>query len=664
MKKDANKSSNAAKLRRHAKGRQESNKQYRMLFDNAGDAIFIHDVKGQILAANTMACKQYGYTQAEMLSMNVNLLVIPEKRIHVKKRLARMIKKGCLKFEAVHQCKDRTPLNMEVNSRRITWNGQAAIMSICHDLTEQRKLTEELYRKSEELQIIFDSNPAMIFFKDANNRMIRINKAFAAASNISKKKTERKNASKLYPHQDEHYWADDKQVMATGKPMIGIVEPLQTPNGVKWMQTDKVPYRDKDGRIAGVIGFALDITERKKMEDALRKSEERFRGIANNLPGMVYQFYARSNGEWSGSFIDQRAKELYGIDVEPLATFYERFTARIAPEDRARWIASIQDAVRNVALWNFEGKFIKLTGEAVFIRGLSQPVKMKDEVVFNGIILDITDLKRAQDEREWLNQELNRKNQELETLIRITSHDLRSPLVNIQGFNQLLNKAYDVINRIMTDAVLPDETRQALVASHKKAEKAMGFINAGVEKMNGLINGLLRLSQLGRAPLTFQPLDMNALLQTVVEAMAFQIQTVAAEVAVDALPDCRADAALINQVFSNLLENAIKYRDSARPLRVRVWGRHPGWSHREKDARMVYCVEDNGLGVAPEHRQKIWDLFYRPNPQGSSAGEGIGLTVVQRVVERHGGKVWLESETGKGSRFFLTLPAAAKETKL
>ena len=112
-----------------------------MLFDNAGDAIFINDAKGQILAANTMACKQYGYTQAEMLSMNVKLLVIPEERIHIKKRLARMIKKGSLKFEAVHQCKDRTPLQMEVNSRRITWNGQVAIMSICHDLTEQHKLT-------------------------------------------------------------------------------------------------------------------------------------------------------------------------------------------------------------------------------------------------------------------------------------------------------------------------------------------------------------------------------------------------------------------------------------------------------------------------------------------------------------------------------------------
>jgi len=260
--------------------------------------------------------------------------------------------------------------------------------------------------------------------------------------------------------------------------------------------------------------------------------------------------------------------------------------------------------------------------------------------------------------------ELARANQELETLIRITSHDLRSPPVNIQGFNQFLNKACDAIIRILTDAVLPDETRQALVASHEKAAKAMRFINAGVEKMNGLISGLLHLSRLGRAPLVFQPLDMNALLQAVLEAMTFQVRTAAAEVTVDALPACRADAALINQVFSNLLDNAIKYRDSVRPLRVRVWGRypgwdrHPGWGHREKDARAVYCVEDNGLGVAPEHQQKIWDLFYRPNPQGSGAGEGIGLPAVQKIVERHGGTVWMESEIGKGSRFFLALPAA------
>ena len=446
MKKDTNKSSNAAEHRRQAKEWRETNKPYRTLFDNAGDAIFINDKKGQILAANIMACKQYGYTRPELMSMTASLMVIPEKRIHVKKRIAQMMEQGSLKFEAVHQRKDGTPLPVDVNARRITWNGQAAIMSICRDITERHRLTEELRRKHEELQIIFDSNPAMIFFKDTHNRMIRINKSFATFSKMSPEETEGKIASELYPHQDERYWEDDKQVMATGQPKTGIIEPLQTPVGVKWVQTDKVPYRDKDGRISGVIGFALDITERKKMEDDLRESEERFRGIANNLPGMVYQFYVRNNGEWGGYFVDHRAKELYGVDAEPLATFYERFAVRIAPEDRARWISSIKNAVRNVIPWNFEGKLIKLTGEEIFIRGLSQPVKMKDEVVFNGIVLDVTELKLVEKERERLNQELARTNQELETLIRIASHDLRSPLVNIQGFNRLLNKAYDAIS--------------------------------------------------------------------------------------------------------------------------------------------------------------------------------------------------------------------------
>jgi PAS domain S-box-containing protein len=337
----------------------------------------------------------------------------------------------------------------------------------------------------------------------------------------------------------------------------------------------------------------------------------------------------------------------------------------------------LQDKLRQAVKKVAQGEFIRFEathtakdGTLHYIDFSLKPVKDEaGKVIFlipEG--RDITERRQAEDEVRKLNEslehriqertaELTRANQELETLIRIASHDLRSPLVNIQGFNQLLNKACDAISRLLADAVLPDETRQAFITSHEKAKKAMRFINAGVEKMNGLISGLLRLSQLGRAPLMLQSLDMNALLQIVLEAMTFQIRAAAADVTVDALPDCRADAALINQVFSNLLDNAIKYRDSVRPLRVRVWG------HRE-DARAVYCVEDNGLGVAPEHQQKIWDLFYRLNPQGSGAGEGVGLTAVQRIVERHGGTVWMESEIGKGSRFFLALPAAAKETEL
>jgi len=415
--------------------------------------------------------------------------------------------------------------------------------------------------------------------------------------------------------------------------------------------------------VIGVIGFALDITEHKKMEDALRESELLFNTTFHSIPDPV-TLSALKDGrfmEINNAFVNVSGfsrEEVMGHTSLELNIWDN-------PEDRQRIIQLLK---RGGHVFNMDVNLRRKSGEVFPALCSASAIKIGGQPCLIIVTHDITVFKKTEQEREHLNQELSRTNQELETLIRIASHDLRSPLVNIQGFNQLLNKACDAIFDTLADAVLPDETRQALVASHEKAEKSMRFINAGVEKMNGLISGLLRLSRLGRTPLVLQPLDMNTLLQTVVDAMTFQIRAAAAEVALEALPDCRADAALVNQVFSNLLDNAIKYRDSARPLRVRVWGRYPGWGRhpdlgRQEDARVVYCVEDNGLGVAPEHHQKIWDLFYRSNPQESVAGEGVGLAAVQRIVERHGGKVWMESEIGKGSRFFLTLPAAAKETE-
>lgn len=544
MKKDTNKSPTAAKLRHLAKGWLGSNKQYRALFDCAGDAIFIHDTKGRILATNTAACKQYGYTRSELTSMTAGLMIIPEKRIHYQKRLARMIKQGFLKFETVHQRKDGTTLQIEVHSRRITRNGQAVIMSICRDITERKQAEQMLAEAAEDkFKSLFDHASDGIVLADPENKNFYIgNNAFCRMFGYSLEEIAKLGVMDIHPEKDLPYVIEQFEAQVRGDFTLTRNMPVLRKDG-------SVFYTDINTTVitvAGkkyIAGFFRDVTERKQAEEKIRKLNE-------NL------------------------------------------------EERVQYRTT----------------------------------------------------------------ELARVNQELETLIRIASHDLRSPLVNIQGFGQLLNKACDAIFRTLADTPLPDETRQALLTSHEKAEKAIRFINAGVEKMNGLISGLLRLSQLGRMPLVFQPLDMNALLQTVVEAMEFQIRAANAEVTVDALPECRADAMLINQVFSNLLDNAIKYRDSIRPLRIRVWGRHPGWDRRE-DACAMYCVEDNGRGVAPEYQQKIWNLFYRLDPQRSGAGEGIGLTAVQRIVERHSGKAWMESEIGKGSRFFLALPAARKETE-
>jgi PAS domain S-box-containing protein len=144
-------------------------------------------------------------------------------------------------------------------------------------------------------------------------------------------------------------------------------------------------------------GIFLDITDRKRAEERLRMSEQRLRGITSNLPGIVYQFYASDSGEWGMYYVDERSTEVYGISPDPLETWIQRYGACIAPEDRERWVRSIEDVVRRVAPWEFEGRFIKPAGEEMFIRVLSQPVRLRNETVWNGIILDITDRKTAEE---------------------------------------------------------------------------------------------------------------------------------------------------------------------------------------------------------------------------------------------------------------------------
>jgi PAS domain S-box-containing protein len=257
--------------------------------------------------------------------------------------------------------------------------------------------------------------------------------------------------------------------------------------------------------------------------------------------------------------------------------------------------------------------------------------------------------KRAERRLAELARTLADKNKELETIFYVASHDLRSPLVNIQGFSQELARACEAIRAGLTQSDSAEGRAEIERLLAEDIAEAIAYIMAGVKRIDGLLAGFLRFSRLGRSALCLERLYMSALVQGIVQSMDFQIKTSGAKIEIQKLPDCVGDAIQINQVFSNLLDNAVKYLDPERPGKITVSG-------RIENGRAIYAIEDNGIGIAPEHQNKIFEIFHRLEP-GHGEGEGLGLTIAQRVLERQNGRIWVQSQPRTGSCFFVSLPA-------
>jgi PAS domain S-box-containing protein len=258
--------------------------------------------------------------------------------------------------------------------------------------------------------------------------------------------------------------------------------------------------------------------------------------------------------------------------------------------------------------------------------------------------------KRAEAKLAEAVRSLAEKNKELETIVYVASHDLRSPLVNIQGFSQELSQACERVRQKLSTAGPggPDAEIEKLLL--EEIPEAIEFILAGVKKIDALLSGFLRFSRLGRAALKPERLDMSGLIMGIVRTMDFQIKRARAVVEIGKLPEAIGDAIQTNQIFSNLLDNALKYLDPKRPGRIVVSG-------EVQDSRAVYTIQDNGIGIAREHQARIFEIFHRLDPS-STEGEGLGLTIAQRILERQAGRIWVESTPGQGSTFFVALPPA------
>jgi PAS domain S-box-containing protein len=256
------------------------------------------------------------------------------------------------------------------------------------------------------------------------------------------------------------------------------------------------------------------------------------------------------------------------------------------------------------------------------------------------------ELERRVEELGTTNRELEQKSAENESFVYSVSHDLRSPLVNLQGFSQELTLTSKALLDLLSREGVPAEVRrEAEALIDGELSESIGFIHNAVRHLSSIIDGLLRLSRIGRVDYEAKEVDMNALVADIVAAMHSQVLDARVKVTVHPLPRVRGDRNAIGQIFANIIGNALKSFEG---------------DHREIDISAstedppVFAIRDNGVGIPMDYQPKIFQVFQHVH-RTRTRGEGMGLAIVRRIVERHGGRIWFESSPGVGTAFFFTL---------
>lgn len=366
------------------------------------------------------------------------------------------------------------------------------------------------------------------------------------------------------------------------------------------------------------------------VRNRLQERESRLRGLANSTPGVVYQFYAREDGTQGTYFVSEHAREVLGIAPDP-RDFYERFVEQVPPSHTAELLESVQEAIERKTSWQFEFPFEKPSGDRIWLLGTSTPTFRDEEIVFNGLLLDITERKKAENKLRQAKQEAEEASEVKTAMLANMSHEVRTPLTSIIGFSELLT------DRLSGD--LKGFARRTYESSQQLSETLKSIL-----KLSKLEAGAEALER-ERVSITQVVGDMVELLKPKADEKSIDVEPQLSDEPVTGI--WNEDA--IRRIVRNLMENAIKFTPDGGQVRVRVW---------ESEGEVVLEVEDTGIGISEELVPDIFQAF-RQESEGITRefdGSGLGLSIVHHLVEVHRGAIQVDTEKGEGTCFTVRLP--------
>lgn len=619
---------------------RESEEKYRKIVETANEGIMIANTNGIITFVNNKMANLLGY-RVEELTGKSGVELVAKDEIDTSKNRIEFRKAGKVdSYDIKFICKNGDIKWLHANGTPI-YNAEGlhiGNLAMYSDITD-RKHAEDALKESQDLYMELVTNARTIILKlDKEGKITFFNEFAQNFFGFSEKEIiGKKTIGTIVPDIDSSGKRLDGMIEAIlenpDKFSININENIKK-NGEKvWVEWHNKALFNKEGTRTGYVAIGIDITDRIKAQNELRDSKEKLEFSLDSGNIGIWEWDLRTNEvNW-----DARMEKMFGLQKGAFERTYSAFENLVHEED----LSHIQKAIRNSLEKN-------LPFETVFrLRSKSQKTKFisakgflnrdnkSNPVSFTGVCIDVTGLQEGTEQLiSKLNEELLRSNKELESFAYIASHDLQEPLRMVTSFTQLLAQQYN------------DKL-------DSRAQEYIHYAVDGAKRMYDLLNSLLAYSRIQTKGKSFNRVELSQVLDTTKKNLALKIRERDAVIESYRLPVVFADESQMVQLFQNLITNSIKFCNNSPMINI---------LSEDIGDHYIISVRDNGIGIESQYFERIFVIFQRLFPKGGEyEGTGIGLAICRRIVERHGGKIWVESEPGKGSTFLFTIPKIDSE---
>ncbi len=623
--------------------RNAAEEKYRNLFDNANDAIIIHDLEGRVISWNHAAEKIFGWKAEEITGKELLSRIVPEElRVEIERAACSIVPEGVTGFETVFLRKDGSRIDGSLTTSHLQDVNQNIIGMSCiiRDITEHKKAEKTLKKSKEFIETVLNSMNDAISVIDVNDfRIIDVNTVFLESCGLKKEDVIGKTCHEITHKRAEPCTPPDDicplfDTSNTGKHSTAEHVHYMKDGEKRYVEVSTSPIKDENGKVVNVIHVARDITERKQAQEALRESEKRHRRLVDFSP---YGIGIHSEGKLvyvnlAGAQIlgAKNPEELVGKPVLQIIhpDYHEIVKERIRMENIGKVAPLIEE------------KFLRLDGTPVDVEIISIPFTYEGKPAMYGVFRDITERKKAE-ELLLENECLVLANQAKSEFLATMSHELRTPLNAVLGFSELLKqKTFGELN--------------------DKQKNFVDNIVTGGNHLLNIIGDILEITSIESEKLGVV-IEKISVPETITEALAPIKETAAGRHIViktdcdPALEFIEADKKRFKQILSNLLSNAVKFNKPEGGT-VTVTAR------KEGDMAKV-SVSDTGIGIKEEDMGKLFMRFQQIESGMSRryGGTGLGLAITKKLVELHGGTIRAESRYGEGSTFTFLLPIEAKK---